>query len=51
LSPGLLLNLENHPDLADVVKVWPDLPDDVRKMIAGVARLTPKRLGGAEAQS
>lgn len=51
LSPALLLNLENHADLADVVKAWPELPDDVRKMIAGVVRLTPKRVDGREAQS
>jgi hypothetical protein len=29
-------------DLAAVVEAWPDLPVDVRKMIAGVVRLTPK---------
>ena len=30
-------------DLSAVVDAWPDLPEDVRKMIAGVVRLTPRR--------
>jgi hypothetical protein len=30
------------PDLALIVARWPDLSADVRKMIAGVVRLTPK---------
>jgi len=35
------------PDLADVVKAWPDLPADVRRLIAGVVKLTLKA-GGVE---
>ena len=30
-------------DLAAVMEAWPYLPEDVRKMIAGVVRLTPRR--------
>ena len=30
------------PDLAAIIDAWPTLPADVRKMICGVVRLTPK---------
>ena len=30
------------PDLAVIMSRWADLPADVRKMIVGVVRLTPK---------
>jgi hypothetical protein len=40
LSPGLSLNLRNHPELAELVGAWPTLPADVRKMISGVVRAT-----------
>ncbi len=42
LSLGLLLPLQNDPELQAVVLAWPALPPDVRKMIVGVVRLTPK---------
>jgi len=30
------------PDLAELARLWPNLVDDVRKMIMGVARLSAK---------
>jgi hypothetical protein len=42
LLPGLLPALEKHPELADLIRAWAGLPEDVRKMILGVVKLTPK---------
>ena len=46
LSPRLLVAQREpapvDPELAELASVWNDLPADVRKMILGVVRLTPK---------
>jgi len=40
LSPDLSVAVQNCPELADVIRAWPALPADVRKMIAGVVKAT-----------
>lgn len=35
------------PDLQAIIDAWPTLPDDVRRTIAGVVRLTPRRSDSA----
>jgi hypothetical protein len=30
LSPDLSLNVTNHPQLADLIRAWPDLPEALR---------------------
>jgi hypothetical protein len=44
---GILAEEVEDSELADVIRAWAALPGDVRKMIAGVARLTP-RVSGEE---
>jgi hypothetical protein len=46
-----MLERDSDPDLAEIVIAWPELPADVRKMIAGVVRLTPRQAKGAESRS
>jgi hypothetical protein len=47
-APTLCPPMIADADLRAVVDAWPDLPADVRKMIAGVVKLTPKVAGRRE---
>jgi hypothetical protein len=38
----LSVNLANWPELAELVRAWPTMPPDVRKLILGVLKLTPR---------
>jgi len=41
----LSVAVEKCPELADLIRAWPELPADVRKMIVGVVKLTPRIRG------
>jgi hypothetical protein len=40
LSPDLSPALTNYPELAYLIRAWPSLTADVRKMILGVVKAT-----------
>jgi hypothetical protein len=38
LSPDLSLNVTNHPQLADLIRAWPDLPEALRAGIIAIVK-------------
>ena len=38
LSPDLSLNLSNHPELADLIRAWPGLPEALRAGITAMVK-------------
>jgi hypothetical protein len=38
LSPDLSLNVTNHPELANLIRAWPDLPEALRAGILAMVK-------------
>jgi hypothetical protein len=38
LSPDLSLNVTNHPELAELIRAWPDLPEPLRDGISAMVK-------------
>ena len=38
LSPDLSLNVTNHPQLADLIRAWPSLPEALRAGILAMVK-------------
>jgi hypothetical protein len=45
LSPDLSLNVTNHPELAELIRVWPDLPEPLRAGIAAMVKSAQSKQG------
>jgi hypothetical protein len=43
LSPDLSLNVTNHPELAQLIKTWPTLPEALRAGIVAMVNASAKR--------
>jgi hypothetical protein len=38
LSPNLSLKVTNHPELAELIRAWPDLPEALRRGITAMVK-------------
>jgi len=45
LSPDLSLNVTNHPQLADLIRAWPSLPEALRAGILAMV-ISAKQIQG-----
>ncbi len=43
LAQNLAFLVQKHPDLAEIVQVWPDLPEHIKAAIKALAGLTDEQ--------
>jgi len=48
LSTGFDKTLQKHPDLAQVIEAWPDLPEHVKSKIMELAISLPPKKGSEQ---